>query len=143
MTPSLERAMVIPQRIVLDASGWLVRLRGAVNTHAIGYPSCAYPEFALDLFKEIVEHIRDRRWAEIKLREFAAEIQSGAAAGGDFVPPPMAPLVLEIGREMLRQLEQARAYLPSGLLPYHYHLLPRQEDNYVNVVLERTNQLPR
>lgn len=135
--------MTAPQTIILDAHGWFQRLRGQQALYQEQYASCQSEMFVTDLAAEVVEHIRDRRRAEYELRNLCSEIGAKLChAGADLVPPMMAPVVFQFGMDLIRQLDEARAYLPNGTLPYHFHLLPRPQDN-VTVILQRTNELPR
>lgn len=134
--------MTAPTNLVLDVGGYIRQLKelAAMNVHRCDF--CALPEAVIDITQEVVQRIRDRRYAQKRLREFAAEIQAGACnAGGSILPPVFAPVVLSLGQEMVRQLEMVGAYLPDSVLPYHLHVLPRLSDN-ITVVLERTNELP-
>lgn len=133
----------MPELLVLDTEHWYRRLTLLAARYAQEYDSCNCDHFVMDLTAEVIELIRDRRSAETQLRSFCGEIQAGVAhAGADVIPPMFAPVALEFGKDLIRQLDEARAYLPNGVLPYSFHLLPRLQDN-TTLYLHRTGELPR
>lgn len=135
--------MGYPELLILDTEHWFQRLKGQQATCASqGHVACQDAMFVPNLVSYVVEHIRDRHHAVLKLSELCGEISAGVCnSGGGVVPPVFAPLVKAFGNDVLNQLIQARAYDLHGLLTYRYRLLPRPQDN-VTVVLQRTRELP-
>lgn len=134
--------MHLPQYLILDAYGWILRLRGAALLYQERYPCCADECFVTDVVALLIDLIRDHRRAEPNLRTFEQDVRAGTVdCGADYLPAAFAPLVWACGMDLLAQLEHAQAYFPNGVLPYHFHLLQPPQAN-VTVILELTNELP-
>lgn len=133
----------MPDLLILDCDGWWRRLAHMSAMYAQEYDSCNSDHFVADVAGECINLIRDRRLAEQQLRSWCVDIGAGLGyAGADILPPTMAPLIHEFGTDLLRQLDQACAYLPDGVLPYHFHCL-RDIRQQTTVYLARTDELPR
>lgn len=132
-----------PNTIILDTQHLLPKLQHMVLHSDHESYAADGPNFLVDLVQEVVERLRDRRTAERLLHELVDEIAVGACpSGGDFVPPEFGPTVLELGKCLLEQLDAIGAYNLQHILPYHFHVFPKPEDN-PDVTLVRTQELPR
>ncbi|MNU19502.1 hypothetical protein D3C71_77310 [compost metagenome] len=131
---------MVPEQIILDTSEVVRKIqeKAKVCDH-ISYAT--HGEFFLQtLAGQVIESLRDRRQASLRLHTLVNEVASSMHE--DSIPPEFAPLIEELGHVVLRQLDEHKAFNVDGVLPYQYWIPPFKADAE-DLMLQRMHGLAK